>query len=97
MSLASFAFGSNDVVETSIAPSIAELTISATSTNAMTMRSAISSSARDAERGGGGDHDDRDDEVDPQVPLRPEDVDDPLERVVEAVEERRRAGRAPAG
>ena len=44
MSLASFAFGSNDVVETSIAPSIAELTISATSTNAMTMRSAISSS-----------------------------------------------------
>jgi hypothetical protein len=43
MSFASFAFGSNEVVETSIAPSIAELTISATSTNAIASRSAINS------------------------------------------------------
>ena len=43
MSLASFAFGSNDVVETSIAPSIAELTISATSTNAIASNRTISS------------------------------------------------------
>ena len=44
MSFASFAFGSNEVVETSTAPSIAVLIISAISTNAIASRSAISSS-----------------------------------------------------
>ncbi len=43
MSFASFAFGSNDVVDTSIAPSMAELTISATSTNAIASKRQISS------------------------------------------------------
>ena len=43
MSFASFAFGSNDVVDASIAPSIAELIISETSTNAIASSSAISS------------------------------------------------------
>jgi hypothetical protein len=46
--------------------------------------------ATHAERHGGSDHADRHDEVDPQIPLRAQDVDDPLERVVEAVEQRRR-------
>jgi hypothetical protein len=46
--------------------------------------------AADPECGRGGDHGDRDREVDSEVPLRAEDVDDPLERVVEAVEQRRR-------
>jgi hypothetical protein len=41
--LASFAFGSKDVVDTSIAPSIAEFTISATSTNAIASSSTINS------------------------------------------------------
>ncbi len=43
MSFASFAIGSNDVVATSIAPSIAELIISAIRTNVIEIRSAISS------------------------------------------------------
>jgi hypothetical protein len=43
MSLASFAMGSNDVVAASIAPSIAVLIISATRTNEIAIRSAISS------------------------------------------------------
>jgi hypothetical protein len=42
MSFASFAFGSNDVVETSITPSIAVFSISATRTNAIAITSAIS-------------------------------------------------------
>ena len=42
-SFASFAIGSNDVVETSIAPSIAVLIISAISTNVIESSSAISS------------------------------------------------------
>jgi hypothetical protein len=44
MSFASFAIGSNDVVATSIAPSIAVLIISAISTNAIASSSAINSS-----------------------------------------------------
>src|SRR5215831_666942 len=44
MSFASLAIGSNDVVATSMAPSIAVLIISAISTNAIASRSAISSS-----------------------------------------------------
>ena len=43
MSFASFAIGSNEVVATSIAPSIAVFTISAISTKAITISSAISS------------------------------------------------------
>ncbi len=43
MSFASFAIGSKDVVATSIAPSIAELIISAIRTNVIEIRSAISS------------------------------------------------------
>ena len=43
MSFASFAIGSNEVVATSIAPSIAVLIISAISTNVIASRSAISS------------------------------------------------------
>ena len=42
MSFASFAFGSKDVVETSITPSIAVFSISATRTNAIASTSAIS-------------------------------------------------------
>jgi hypothetical protein len=42
MSLASFAFGSKDVVVTSITPSIAVFSISATSTKAIASTSAIS-------------------------------------------------------
>ncbi len=44
MSFASFASGSNELVATSIAASIAELIISATSTNAIESSSATSSS-----------------------------------------------------
>ena len=39
------------------------------------------------------EHENRGDEVDAKVPLRAEDVDDPLEGVVEAVEQGRRATR----
>jgi hypothetical protein len=42
-SFASFAIGSNDVVETSIAPSIAVFTISAVRTKVIEIRSTISS------------------------------------------------------
>ena len=68
----------------SIAPSIAELIISAISTNAIAISSAISSSFVTSTATASDDHHDRDREVDPHVPLRPEHVDDPLERVVEA-------------
>ena len=44
MSFASFAIGSNELVATSIAPSIAVLIISAISTNVIEISSAISSS-----------------------------------------------------
>ena len=87
MSFASFASGSNEVVATSIAASIAELIISAISTNAIASSSAISSSFATPIADRGDQHDDRDGEVDPHVPLRAEHVDDPLERVVEALEE----------
>ena len=50
--------------------------------------------ARDADRDSGDEDEDRGEEVDAEVPLRPEDMDDPLERVVEAVEQRRRAPRS---
>ena len=89
MSFASFAIGSNDVVAASIAPSIAVLIISATSTNVIESSSAISSMLRDADRDRGDEHGDRDREVDPHVPLRAQHVDDPLERVVEALDDRR--------
>ena len=87
MSLASFASGSNDVVETSIACSIAELSISATSTKAIASSSAISSSRVDADRERRRRARSTAARVDPHVPLRAEDVDDPLDGVVEAVEE----------
>ena len=90
MSFASFASGSNDVVATSIACSRAELIISAISTNAIASRSAISSNRVDADRKRGDEHDDGHREVDPHVPLRAQHVDDALDRVVEALEERRR-------
>ena len=91
MSFASFAIGSNELVATSIAPSIAVLIISAISTNAIASRSAISSSFVTSVDDRDHEHDDGDREVDPHVPLRAEHVDDPLERVVEGVEEARRA------
>ena len=90
-SFASFAIGSNDVVATSIAPSIAVLIISAISTNVIEISSAISSIFETDTTTASTITRDRDDEVDAQVPLRAERVDDPLERVVERVEDRRRA------
>ena len=51
---------------------------------------------RDADGDRGGEDENRRDEVDAEVPLRPEDVDDPLEGVVEAVDQRRRAARSAA-
>ena len=89
MSFASFAIGSNEVVATSIAPSIAVLIISAIRTNVIESSSAISSIFETATTSASTITSDGDDEVDPHVPLRAEHVDDPLERVVERVEERR--------
>ncbi len=60
MSFASLASGSNEVVATSIACSIAELIISAISTNEIASSSAISSSFDDADRERGDQHGDRD-------------------------------------
>ena len=47
--------------------------------------------ARDAVPDGGDQHRNRDGEVDAHVPVRPEDVDDPLDRVVEALDQGERA------
>ena len=94
MSFASFAIGSNDVVATSIAPSIAVLIISAISTNAIASSSAISSSFVTSTASAATSTRDRDDEVDPHVPLRAQHVDDPLERVVEASRSSRGGRRA---
>jgi len=49
--------------------------------------------AADTEQRGGDDHGNCNCKVDAEVPLCPKDVDDPFERVVEAVEQRRRATR----
>ena len=48
------------------------------------------------ERDRGREDEDRSEEMEPEVPLRPEDVNDPLERVVEAVEQRRSTSRRRA-
>ena len=91
MSFASFAIGSNEVDATSTAASTAVFTSSATSTNVIASSSTASSSLRRAEPDRGDEHGDRDREVDPEVPLRPDRLDDPLGRDVEALEERRAA------
>ena len=94
MSLASFAIGSNEVEATSTAASTAVLSISAISTNDDRDQERDQLEPRDVERERGDEHADRDGEVDPHVPLRAEDVDDPLDREVEALDDRGRATRA---
>ena len=89
MSLASFAIGSKDVVAASIVPSTAVLIISATSTNVIARSSAISSICETPTPTAAIEHGDRDHEVDPHVALRAQHVDDPLDRVVEALDDRR--------
>ena len=69
-------------------PFIAEFTISATRTKAIANRSAISDS-RSTRARPRPEYGDGDDDVDVQVPLRAQDVDESLERVDEAVQERR--------
>ena len=93
MSFASFAIGSNVVEATSTAASMAVLIISAIRTNAIAMKSAISSSRVTSEDERGDQHHDGDREVDPHVPLGAEHVDDPLDRVVEALDDRGRTAR----
>ena len=93
MSFASFASGSNDVVATSIAPSIAELIISAIEHERDREQQRDQLEPVDADHDRRDQHADRDREVDAHVPLRAEDVDDPLDRVVEALEQRQRAAR----
>ncbi len=90
MSFASLAIGSNDVEAMSTAASTAVLIISAIRTNAIESNSTISSIFETSTASAATQHDHCDQEVDPHVPLRPEHVDDPLERDVEALEDRRR-------
>ena len=94
MSFASFAFGSKDVVETSMIPSIAVFSISATSTNAIARTSAMSWSRVTPTAIAAAEDEHGREEVDAEVPLRAEDVDDPLEGVVEAVDQGRRPARS---
>ena len=93
MSLASFAIGSNEVDATSTAASMAVLIISAISTNAIASSSAISSILETSNASAATSTATAIDEVDPHVPLRAEHVDDPLDREVEALDDRGRAAR----
>ena len=96
MSFASFASGSNEVVATSIAASIAELIISAIEDerDREQQRDQLELRRRRG-RARATSTTTAASEVDPHVPLRAEHVDDPLERVVEALDQRER--RRPAG
>ena len=88
MSFASFASGSNELVARSIAASIAELIISAIRTNAIASRSATSSIRSTPIQSASDEHRGRGREVDPHVPVGAEDVDDPLDGEVEALDDR---------
>ena len=88
MSFASFAIGSNEVEATSTAASIAVLIISAISTNAIASSSTISSIRETSTASAATSTSTAISEVDPHVPLRAEHVDDPLEREVEALDDR---------
>ena len=92
MSFASFAIGSNDVVAMSIAASMPVFSISAISTNVIEISERDQLQLRHVDDERSDQHEERDHEVDPHVPLRAEDVDDPLERVVERVEDRQAHG-----
>ena len=87
MSFAIFAIGSNDVDATSTAASTAVLTISATRTNVIASKQDRQLELARAEPDRRDENGGREREVDPHVPLRADDVDDPFDREVEALEE----------